>query len=449
MDRSRRDLMLQGLFGAGLLGLRSLATGLPLSYLLHPRTALAGEAGAPGPANTAAQYVIFSTSGNGDPVNANVPGTYGISGTGNIPPPIHPPSMTTTPWLALPSSVFGRTVFFHHATYTVVHPDEGKVLHLMNAAPTAEMFPSMLAAQLAPQLGTIQTQPVALGPETISYQNRPQPSLSPVALADILGSEAGPLGQLQGMRDKYLDKMNAIARSQGNRAQQSFIDQYALSQRQAREISQSLIQTLSTIKSNNQDAQALAAVTLIRMNVAPVMTIHLDFGGDNHTDTGLANETAQTTAGIASIATLMANLQSVVMPDGVTTLADRVTFVSLNVFGRTLVVNNDGTTANGRTHQGNHHCTVIIGKPFQGQVIGGIEPDTTTKDYRAQPINLTSGAGITGGAGDAGSGAVGFAETFNSMAKTVCAGVGVSPTFYNNPDNILSGQVIPPALVPT
>lgn len=445
MSISRRDLMLRGLFGAGMWGLRSLATGIPVSFFLNPRQALASDAG-PGPLNPAAQYVIFNTSGNGDPVNANVPGTYGVSGTSSISAPIHPPTFTTTPWTpaALGGAAYNRTVFFHHGTYTVVHPDEGHVLHLMNTAPAAEMFPSMLAAQLAPQLGTIQTQPVALGAETISYQNRPQPNLSPVALADILGAETGPIGQLQGLRDTYLDRMNAVVRSQGNKAQQAFIDRYALSQRQAREISQGLIQSLSTITGNDQDSQALAAVILIRMNVAPVMVLHLGFGGDNHTDTGLANETAQTVAGISSISKLMTNMQSVILSDGVTPLSDRVTFVSLNVFGRTLVVNNDGSTANGRTHQGNHHCAVIIGKAFQAGVVGGIEPDTLTKDYRAMGINPVSGDGVP--SSDAG-GSIAFADTLNSMAKTVCAGVGVNPTFYNDATNILSGQVVKSALV--
>lgn len=445
MRISRRDVMLQSLFGAGMWGLRSLATGIPVSFLLNPRTALASDGGGSA-LNPAAQYVIFNTSGNGDPVNANVPGTYGVSGSGSIPSPIHPPTLNNTPWTpsALGGAAFNRTVFFHHATYTVVHPDEAHVLHLMNTAPAAEMFPSMLAAQLAPQLGTIQTQPVALGNETITFQNRPQPNLSPLALADILGAETGPLGQLQGLRDKHLDRMNAIVRSQGNKAQQSFIDRYALSQHQAREISQGLLQSLSSITGNDQDSQALAAVILIRMNVAPVMTLHLNFGGDNHTDNGLANETTQTLAGIASINKLMSNLQAVTLPDGVTSLADKVTFVSLNVFGRTLVVNNNGSTANGRTHQGNHHCAVIIGKAFQAGVVGGIEPDTRTKDYRAMGIDPVSGDGVPGS--DAGS-KIGFSDTLNSMAKTVCAGVGVSSTFYDDANNILTGQVVKSALV--
>jgi hypothetical protein len=452
VNMNRRNLLLQSLFGAGMWGLRSLATGLPVSFLLNPRKALAGQdGGVVGQMNGAAQYVIFNTSENGDPINANVPGTFITSTNSAIGSPIHPPTFTSTPWTpaALGSGVLDKTVFFHHSTNTVVHPDEPKVLHLMNTAPTAEMFPSMLAAQLAPQLGTIQTEPVALGSETITFQSRPQPNISPLALVDILGSQAGVLGELQSLRDKSLNQINAVVRSQGNKAQQGFIDRYVLSQGQARQISQSLLQGLSQITGNDQNSQLLAALTLIQMNVAPVVTVHIDFGGDNHTDSMLATETSQTTAGIASIATLMQNLQSMQLGDG-TPLADRVTFVSLNVFGRTLAINNNGTSANGRSHQGNHHCAILIGAPFKGgtngTIIGGIEPDTTTKDYKAQSIDATTGAAAGNSEGGAD---IVFADTLNSMAKTVCAAVGVSPMYYNNSDNILGGQVVTAALAST
>src|SRR6202034_1996967 len=78
MRVSRRDALLSTLFGAGCVGLRALATGLPASFLLDPRKALAQTAAA-GPVcatQSKAQYIIFSTSGNGDPINASVPGTY-------------------------------------------------------------------------------------------------------------------------------------------------------------------------------------------------------------------------------------------------------------------------------------------------------------------------------------------------------------------------------------
>ena len=64
---------------------------------------------------------------------------------------------------------------------------------------------------------------------------------------------------------------------------------------------------------------------LIRLNVAPVIAVHIPFGGDNHADPGLANETSQTVSAVAAIASLMSNLESA-------GLQDRVTLMTLNVF---------------------------------------------------------------------------------------------------------------------
>ena len=73
---TRREGILAMLFGSGMLGLRALATGLPASFLLNPRRALADNQTPMCGSNAQAQYIIFNTSGNGDPINASVPGTY-------------------------------------------------------------------------------------------------------------------------------------------------------------------------------------------------------------------------------------------------------------------------------------------------------------------------------------------------------------------------------------
>src|SRR5512141_1373731 len=75
---SRRQNLLSLLLGSGAVGLRALATGLPAKLLLAPRRVLAQvDAGQPGcPGADRAQYIIFNTSGAGDPINASVPGTY-------------------------------------------------------------------------------------------------------------------------------------------------------------------------------------------------------------------------------------------------------------------------------------------------------------------------------------------------------------------------------------
>jgi len=116
---SRRKALMSALFGAGYVGLRALATGIPAGVLLHGRRALADTA-ASCPDRSKAQYVILATSGNGDPINANAPGTY------DDPKIVHSadPAMAATrlvlggratiaalPWSTLPQPVLDRASF--------------------------------------------------------------------------------------------------------------------------------------------------------------------------------------------------------------------------------------------------------------------------------------------------------------------------------------------------
>ena len=162
---TRREAILSTLFGAGCVGLRALATGLPASFLLNPRRALAA-AGCE--SADKAQYVIFSTSGGGDPINASVPGTYDDpnvvhspdAAMAAMPLTIRGQSFTAAaPWATLPQNVLDRTCFWHLMTNTPVHPKEPQVLELMGTTNAGEMLPSLLAKAVAPCLGTIQTQP--------------------------------------------------------------------------------------------------------------------------------------------------------------------------------------------------------------------------------------------------------------------------------------------------
>src|SRR4051794_30487168 len=154
MDARRRQIILGTVFGAGGLGLRALATGLPVgAFLRSPRT-FGQDACAD---KSKAQYLILSTSAAGDPVNANVPGTYDFP---DIPHALDP-RMAATPlklgantftaakvWSTLPQWVLDRTSFFHHATLTNNHPNLPKVMRLMGATYKQEMLPSLLAKHL-------------------------------------------------------------------------------------------------------------------------------------------------------------------------------------------------------------------------------------------------------------------------------------------------------------
>jgi len=127
----RRDALLGALFGSGYIGLRALATGLPAWYLANPSKANAQELACAINAKENLQYLIVSSSSQGDPLNCNVPGTY------EAPEIIHPLAVELTPtavtlgqrtvnaalpWAstevggALAPTTLARTNFFHHLT---------------------------------------------------------------------------------------------------------------------------------------------------------------------------------------------------------------------------------------------------------------------------------------------------------------------------------------------
>jgi hypothetical protein len=437
---TRRQAIMSTLFGTGYVGLRALATGLPPSFLLAPRRALAQGMGTPAcgaSANAKAQFIIFNTSGGGDPINASVPGTYDDSkivhslDASMMATPLTlngQSTMAAAPWATLPQNVLDRTCFFHLMTNTPVHPKEPDVLKLMGTTYAGEMLPSLLAKQLAPCLGTIQTQPISVGAsspsEGLSFSGAALPIIPALALKATLTNTAGPLTNLQGLRDQTLGQLYDLYKSNATPAQRAYIDSLVTSQQQVRGINQSLLNALGSITDNSADSQVLAAVTLVQMKVTPVIAVHIPFGGDNHRDVGLATETAQTVSGVATIASLMQQLAS----NG---LADQVTFATLNVFGRTIGPGN----TDGRQHNPNHQVSIAIGKPFRGGVIGGVAP--VGGDYGALGIDSTTGAGSANGD-------IKATDTLASFGQTMLAAVGADPTSIGS--QITIGKVIAGAL---
>ena len=218
--------------------------------------------------------------------------------------------------------------------------------------------------------------------------------------------------------------MYDLYKNNASPAQRNYVDSLVTSQQQVRSINQSLLSTLSSITDNSAASQILAAVTLIQMNVTPVVAIHIPFGGDNHRDVGLAAETAQTVSGVAAIGSLMQQLAAA-------GLADKVSFVSLNVFGRTIGPGN----TDGRQHNANHQVSVTIGKPFAGGIIGGVAP--VGGDYGAVAIDSKTGAASA-------SGDVQPVETLASFGRTMLAAVGVDDA--TAAARIRAGKVIGGAL---
>jgi hypothetical protein len=438
---SRREALLASLLGGGALGLRALATGLPAWYLANPRRATAQDLQCAIDAKDKLQYLIVSTSSMGDPINCNCPGTY------EVPTIVHPqqPEMAATPlqlgdkmyqvakpWAsvdaggALSTAVLSRTLFFHHSTRTTVHGDQPKVMKLLGATNRGEMLVSAYAKHLSTCFGTVQPEPIAVGArgnssELVSFAGRTLPAVSPTQLKQLLtGSRSEPLVKLRPLRDAQLDRLNALAKTDSSDVQKSFLDALALSQKQVRELADALATTLSAITTDDVKGQALAAAALISANVTPVVTLHIPFGGDNHSDQDLATESAQHVTGVQGIQAVMDALSML-------QLTDKVTFATLNVFGRNLNGIAKVESRSGRDHYGNHSVMMMVGKNVKPGVIGGVTA-ASSGAYVASDIDSASGAAAPGGD-------VPAAESHVAAARTLGAVLGI-------PDGVLADDFV-------
>lgn len=431
---SGRRAMLRSMLGLSGAGLAALATGLPLGFLQQP-LAHAGveDDGSIDPEN--AQYLIFSARDSGDPFNANVPGTYGVPGVVHASDPAMQgaslslgPVMTTAAavWsTAMPQWALDRTSFIHAATKTQVHGHLIKVLQLLGDAYRQETIPSIFAKHLQGPLGTLGTTPVPVGAVNFSFDGRTLPQLKPTTLRELLIAEAGPLTDLQALRDETLDEMHSMLRLHGNTAQRKFLYEHANARADVRALAEGASDLLDGIEDDQPSAQIRAAVALIKLKLTPVVAISIPFGSDNHSDAGLVKETTEYTAGVGYIAELMNLLEA----QG---LEDNVTFASINVFGRTL--KSQGTK--GRNHWSKHHATMLIGRHVRPSVVGGLVGDGD--DYAAGDIDSVSGMQTDGGD-------IPYDEGLASVGKTLGAALGMTDALLT--EEVLRGKVIKAAIV--
>lgn len=384
MDMKRRSFLMRGLFGA--VGVRAMATGLPAWFLANPLAASAADIACALSNKGRAQFLVVSASSAGCPINCNVPGTY------DNPALIHPTQaeFASTPitlgsktiqgaqiWSTLSASVRARTNFFHHITSATVHGDHPKAMKLLGGTANNEMLPSIYAKHLAPCLGTVLTEPVAVGVqgnslEQISFSGRPLSAISPLQLKELLtGDKSNPLVQLRSLRDNTLNELNALFKQGGTKEQIAFLDALASSQTQVRELADDLSSTLTSIKDDGVQGQGFAAAALISAKVTPVVTLRIPFGMDNHNDDNLYDEWFQGTdhggnkSGVPGIQAVMDALASL-------NLQDAATFATMNVFGRDLSGTAKVIARDGRDHFGNHSVMMMIGKNIVPGVTGGV-----------------------------------------------------------------------------
>lgn len=432
---TRRNLLRGALLGAGAVGLRSLVTGLPRGFLETGSVAHAADPVEP-------HYLIVCNAQQGDPINANAPGTY-VDGTEHNPSALLAETETSLgstivtaakPWAELSEDLRARMAFVHHRTYTNAHPEMSKVLAGHGAVSSldsnvSEQFPSVLAGYLTNPLATIQAEPATIGFTPLTFQGRPLDLIKPTELQALFSAPEDLQGTLRALRDAELDAIYGELRTSGTAAQRAFFDRYALGREQARQIGADLGELLTRVPVDADDTnggrdQVIAAVALLKLNIAPVVGIEIPFGGDNHGDSTLAQEAAETVSGVATIQLLWDELKAA-------GLAEKTTFANLNVFGRTLKRNGGG----GRDHNGDHHAMCIFGPRINGGMAGGIEEG---RDFGATGIDSATGASTADGD-------ITPDESLESVFRTLGTAVGVPEEVLDT--TVAGGKVISSILV--
>jgi hypothetical protein len=451
---NRRKLLIASALSVGSLSLRSVITGLPLPFL-------AGLTQGVSAASTPAKFLILSHMQNGDPLNANAPGTYvndpaqtsdplafvqhaKVSELGTMATGFETPSnfmlgnvsvKAAAPWASLPVDMREHMAFWHHGTYVNAHPEFATVRRLNGAVKGADgsgttEFGSFIAEELSAELGTVSKEIIAVGGSRVQSNGRELSILSPANLKSIFVSSEANIDKMIALRSRFLDKTYQEIKTNGTPAQKKFLDNYALSRQEAAQVGGELGALLADVDGDDPLNQVRAAVALIQLNIAPVVTLGLPFGGDNHQDTDLDDEVTETTASIATLAFLWDRLKAA-------GLQDKVTFATLNTFGRSLV----RSTSGGRNHNGLHHTMCVFGSSIKPGVVGGIAPTTSTgsiQEFRAASINSVTGG--TSGATD-----VPYEQSLAAVGKTLAKAVGVSDAKIEL--RISTGKIISGALV--
>ena len=395
----QRRQLLQGLAASGGFSLlaRSLATGLPVSFLLGSRQAHADV-------NLPRTPVLMVLNVDGDPLNANCPGSY-VAGVS------HPEAfkdgeafklgavdtVAAAPWSKLPEALRNQLAFVHYATYAVAHNQFDTVLKLNRAAKGLggngeEMLPTLLGQELFDPTLHIQSDPIGLGTTSVSVQGSPIPNYSPDSLSALFAGQ-GPAAQLESLgklRDQTLDAMYASVKKSGLPSQRAFLDRYVISRSQAADLGAGLGTALSKLPpadddGNNQSAQIFTALALLQAGITPIVTVWVPFGGDNHHDAGFAVETEETQAGVDAIQYAWEQSQTL------SALKDNLTFCTFNTFGRTL------TSKDGRSHNPNHHAMALFGPHVNAGVYGA--PQASEKDFGAAPFDPATGKVVAEGKG--------------------------------------------------
>ncbi len=421
---SRRKFLNKSLLGIGSLPVLSALSGLPASFLISGQAqAATGEAkfcilstsSGGQPLNIYAPGA-FPKNGN-DPANRighPVAGQNGINYTvGNTTLDV---SHLANPGMRrfgadnmiaaqmfdfLPDNFANHLCHGWYVSGTNAHPELNKVLTAHGALKSqygaTENLAAVIAQENAGALGTLYAYPVGLGREfTPSSQGKTAPRLSPESLSELFGGADGSLpvdGEdflaiYQSFVDSYYRN---VYRTELSPSQRVFVDNHLLSVTEAEETGGELdlllncpnqytpdlectssTDGLPTLQQDgfaveeedywHQFNQLRTALALLYLRITPVVTVDHRYGGDNHGDANLERETLES---LSTMAVLSDFHRLLTQHSRFQTIADKLVFAGVDVFGRTVELRD------GRDHYGDSTAGFIWGQHLSNTVLGG------------------------------------------------------------------------------
>ncbi|BCE01094.1 DUF1501 domain-containing protein [Marinicellulosiphila megalodicopiae] len=447
---NRRQFLSGSMKGAASLSLKSLATGLPIGFILGghmPAMAAEGDS----------KSLILGMSDDGQPLNVYAPGSIssdstdpcfvieradeaglGVASLGNIngndifasdfftPSTISMGEQSVVApniWSNVSQTLLDRMQFFNLRTGANGHAEAQRVRNVNGTLYGAdgrgsEQIQSAIMQELALQnasLNSVLTTPLILSGEggrllTLSQEGVPINRYTPLDIKSLfLDEAAAEIEQMNQVYDETLDQVYNNIKQNGTAAQKKYLDTYLSSRVQASLLGDRLGDLLSDINGETKNDQARAAVALVESNLSPVIVIRYEYGGDNHGDETSSIETSQTIEQINNLESMWSLIQTM-------GLEDKVNYATYDIFGRTLGKNSRG----GRDHHNQACVNMMFGSNIQPGVMGAVETwvNSGARLLRASSINSTTGQSVDTD--------IDANDTLTAYARTLMASVGVS-----------------------
>lgn len=430
--------------------LRASATGLPAGFLMSGAMPVLGQ-------SLTDKTLVLAMSDDGESINAYAPGTYstnsndarsaiarpttGENGSGTL-GQVNGRDITVDDFASpatiamgntqveaakffsvLPQNMLDRMAMLHIRTNANGHPEGGRV-HGVNGTlmdetgrGTEEIQSAIMQEILRANPGrpTVLNTPMVLngGGGRLNSLNHQGVAITRYSPEDVKNLFAGSGGgsDVENMAKLYESTIDSIykdVKTNGTREQRKYLDAHASSRAQATTLGDQLGELMADVNGDSREDQVKAAIAMAKVNLAPVIVIRYSYSQDNHGDENLSDEIRFTIEQLNNLVTFW----DLVEAEG---MEDRINYATYDIFGRTLLRNNDG----GRDHHNSSCVNMMIGSNIQPGVIGGLEEWTKSGTRHMRSTAINSNTGLSNNADIPGD------ETLSSYAKTLMAFMGI------------------------